>query len=74
MTEPNHHMFLLTAYPPGPGQYSLWELTVEATGEVLATDLMPIDEDWVRKACADYRARVGCIDGDLVRKAVEGGA
>lgn len=52
------HTLLMTAYPPGNGPYERWELTVEATGEVIISGTMPIDEEAVRKACAAYHARI----------------
>jgi hypothetical protein len=44
----------LTAYPPD-GPFERWELTVEATGEVLASGLMPASEEVIRSVAAAYR-------------------
>lgn len=57
------HRVRLTAYPPGFGPYERWELTVEATGEVLLTGTQfPIDEQptrgAIREACDAHHARV----------------
>lgn len=52
------HLLRMTAYPPGPGPYERWELTVEATGEVLMAGSMPLDHDAIREFCRDYHRRI----------------
>ena len=52
----------LTCYRPGDGPYERWELTVEETGELLLSGVMPIDENAVRQAVAEYRARPSKAD------------
>jgi hypothetical protein len=56
------HLLRLTAYPPGPGPYDRWEVTAEATGEVIAGGIMPIDEAYVREACDAYHRRIQAQD------------
>ena len=46
----------LTAFPPTK-PYERWELTVETTGEILASGSMPVDERVVRAASDAYHAR-----------------
>lgn len=65
MSDPqtNLHLLRMTAYPLGNGPYERWELTVEATGEVLLTGTQfPIDEqpvrDAIRAACDAHHAKV----------------
>ena len=54
----------LTAFPPGDGPYERWELTVEETGEVLATgDTMPVDQQELQKATRAYWERFLPIEG-----------
>lgn len=48
---------LVTAYPPG-GPYDRWELTDEATGDVLASGPMPCDYGAIRAAASAYRIAV----------------
>lgn len=56
--QPSPDIITLTAYPPGPGPYERWELTVDRTGEVLLKgDTFPIDRDAVRAACNAYHQR-----------------
>ena len=52
------HVLRMTAYPPGDGPYERWELTVEATGEILLGGPWPIDHDAVEQACAEHHRRV----------------
>ncbi len=47
----------LTTLPEGAGPYDRWELTVESTGELLASGPMPLDERIIRTAGFAYRAR-----------------
>ncbi len=51
------HLLRMTAYPP-EGPYDRWEVTVEATGEVIIGGTMPVDQEAVREACAAYHARI----------------
>jgi hypothetical protein len=53
----DHHLLRMTAYPPD-GPYERWEVTVEATGEVIIAGQMPVDQDAVQRACAAYHARI----------------
>lgn len=48
------HLLRMTPYPIGPGPYERWEVTVEATGAVVISGAMPLDEDAVRAACKAY--------------------
>ena len=48
------HLLRMTAYLPE----GRWEVTVEATGEVIIGGTMPVDQEAVREACAAYRARI----------------
>jgi hypothetical protein len=55
------HILLMTAYPPGDGiavPYERWEVTVEATGEVILGGPMPVDQEAVREACDAYHKRI----------------
>jgi hypothetical protein len=49
----------VTAYPR-KGPYDRWELTVEATGEVLASGPMPADNEAIRAAASAY-CRIGVM-------------
>lgn len=62
------HRIRLTAYPPGDGPYECWELTVEATGEVLlAGTQFPVTDqparDAIRTACATHHSKVEATNG-----------
>jgi hypothetical protein len=46
--------FTITGYPVGPGPHDRWEMTADATGEVIIGGPMPIDEVAVREAGAEY--------------------
>ena len=48
-------LFRLTLLPAGDGPYERWELTVEATGEVVLAGRMPVDETGIRNAATRYR-------------------
>lgn len=52
------HILRMTAYPPGYGPYERWEVTFEATGELIIKGDMPVDQDAVRSACSAYHHRL----------------
>lgn len=58
MTTTDPHILRMTAYPPGHGPYERWELTVEATGEVLLGGPWPIDMEAVGQARDEYHRRI----------------